>query len=44
VEFDGSSVKNYYPNRDMSGLIETFNNNEIGRLDILGWNDAKKET
>ena len=42
--FDGSSVKNYYPNRDMSGLIETFNNNEIGRLDILGWNDAKKET
>ena len=33
-----------YPNRDMSGLLETFNNNEIGRLDILGWNDPKKET
>jgi glycosyltransferase involved in cell wall biosynthesis len=33
-----------YPNRDMSGLIETFNNNEIGRLEILGWNDPNKET
>ena len=21
-----------YPNRDISGLIETFNNNEIGKL------------
>jgi glycosyltransferase involved in cell wall biosynthesis len=41
---DGSSVKNYYPNRDMSGLLETFNNNEIGRLDIIGWNDTTKET
>ena len=44
VGFDGSSVKNYYPNKDMSGLIETFNNNEIGRLDIIGWNDTNKET
>ena len=33
-----------YPNRDMSGLIETFNNNEIGRLEIIGWNDPEKET
>ena len=41
---DSFSVKNYYTHRDMSGLIETFKNNEIGRLDIIGWNDAKKET
>jgi glycosyltransferase involved in cell wall biosynthesis len=32
-----------YPSRDISGLIETFNNNEIGRLDIIGWNDKKNE-
>jgi glycosyltransferase involved in cell wall biosynthesis len=44
VGFDGSSVKHSYPNRDMSGLIETFNNNEIGRLEIIGWNDPHKET
>jgi glycosyltransferase involved in cell wall biosynthesis len=33
-----------YPNRDMSGLVETFNNNEIGRLDVIGWNDTNNET
>jgi glycosyltransferase involved in cell wall biosynthesis len=33
-----------YPNRDMSGLVEIFNNNEIGRLDIIGWNDTNNET
>ena len=44
VGFDGSSVKHFYPNRDMGGLIETFNNNEIGRLDIVGWNEPDKET
>ena len=32
-----------YPSRDLTGLIETFNNNEIGRLDIIGWNDKKNE-
>ena len=32
-----------YPNRDMNGLLETFNNNEIGRLDIIGWNDTNNE-
>jgi glycosyltransferase involved in cell wall biosynthesis len=32
------------PNRDMSGLIETFNNNEIGRLEFIGWNDMNNET
>ena len=33
----------YYPNRDMSGLLETFKNNEIGRLDIIGWKDTNNE-
>jgi glycosyltransferase involved in cell wall biosynthesis len=32
-----------YPSRDISGLIETFNNNEIGKLEIIGWNDKKNE-
>jgi glycosyltransferase involved in cell wall biosynthesis len=32
-----------YPNRDISGLVEIFNNNEIGSLDIIGWNDKKNE-
>jgi glycosyltransferase involved in cell wall biosynthesis len=28
----------------MSGLMETFNNNEIGRLEFIGWNDTNNET
>jgi glycosyltransferase involved in cell wall biosynthesis len=33
----------HYPTRDISGLIETFNTNEIGKLEIIGWNDKKNE-
>ena len=32
-----------YPSRDISGLIETFTNNEIGTLNIIGWNNKKHE-
>jgi glycosyltransferase involved in cell wall biosynthesis len=32
-----------YPNRDISGLIETFENNTIGKLQIVGWDNKKNE-
>lgn len=28
---------NQQPNRDLSGLVELFNNNDIGKLTIIGW-------
>ena len=33
----------HYPNRNIGGLTEIFNNSEIGRLEIIGWNNKKKE-
>jgi glycosyltransferase involved in cell wall biosynthesis len=33
----------HYPHRNLEGLIEPFKNNDIGRLDIIGWEDKKSE-
>lgn len=33
----------HYPHRDLGGLTEHFKNNDIGRLDIIGWDDKKSE-
>ncbi len=32
-----------YPNRDISGLIEIFQDNTIGNLQIVGWDNKKQE-
>ncbi len=37
---DGLALYNY-PNRNIGGLTEIFNNSEIGRLEIIGWNNKK---